>query len=225
MSLALGMRQCLGLFLPPMTHDLGLTASDFTVAIAAQNIAWGVSQAPIGAVADKWGLRPVMLYGAALYVVAMVIMAFAGGVPMLALSGILIGVSIACTGSSLAMTATARAVSPARRSMLLGVVAAFSSVGTLVIAPLLQSMLERWDWRVGAALFIVLALVMLPAAFMAGAVDRVPQPVEKGTGMGMGQVVGLALRNRRFVVLGCTYFVCGLQLIFVNTHLPNYLAI
>ena len=123
MSLALGMRQCLGLFLPPMTHDLGLTASDYTIAIAAQNIAWGVSQAPLGAVADKRGLRPVMLFGAALYVVAMVIMAFAGGVPMLALSGVLMGVSIACTGSSLAMTATARAVSPARRSMLLGVVA------------------------------------------------------------------------------------------------------
>ena len=225
MSLALGMRQCLGLFLPPMTHDLGLTASDYTIAIAAQNIAWGVSQAPLGAVADKRGLRPVMLFGAALYVVAMVIMAFASGVPMLALSGILMGVSIACTGSSLAMTATARAVSPARRSMLLGVVAAFSSVGTLVIAPLLQFMLERWDWRVGAALFVVLALAMLPAAFMAGAVDLVPQPVEKSAGMGMGEVVGLALRNRRFVVLGCTYFVCGLQLIFVNTHLPNYLAI
>jgi predicted MFS family arabinose efflux permease len=225
MSLALGMRQCLGLFLPPMTHDLGLTASDYTIAIAAQNVAWGVSQAPLGAVADKCGLRPVMLSGAALYVVAMVIMGFAGGVPMLALSGVLMGVSIACTGSSLAMTATARAVSPARRSMLLGVVAAFSSVGTLVIAPLLQFMLERWDWRVGAALFIVLALVMVPAAFMAGAVDLVPQPVQKRAGMGMGEVVGLALRNRRFVVLGCTYFVCGLQLIFVNTHLPNYLAI
>jgi predicted MFS family arabinose efflux permease len=225
MSLALGMRQCLGLFLPPMTHDLGLTASDYTLAIAAQNIAWGVSQAPLGAVADKWGLRPVMLFGAALYVVAMVIMAFAGGVPTLALSGVLMGVSIACTGSSLAMTATARAVSPARRSMLLGVVAAFSSVGTLVIAPLLQFMLERWDWRLGAALFVVLALVMVPAAFMAGAVDLVPQPVEKRAPMSMGEVVGLALRNRRFVVLGCTYFVCGLQLIFVNTHLPNYLAI
>ena len=61
------------------------------------------------------------------------------------------------------MTATARAVSPARRSFLLGVVAAFSSVGTLVIAPLLQYMLEHWDWRVGAALFVVLAIAMLPA--------------------------------------------------------------
>ena len=223
MSLALGMRQCLGLFLPPMTHDLGLTASDFTIAIAAQNIAWGVSQAPIGAVADKRGIRPVMLAGATLYVVAMVTMAFASGVQMLALSGFLMGVAIACTGSSLAMTATARAVSPARRSVLLGVVAAFSSVGTLAIAPLLQFMLERWDWRVGAALFIVLALAMLPATFMAGAVDRIPQPVEQRAGM--AEVVGLALRNRRFVVLGCTYFVCGLQLIFLNTHLPNYLAI
>ena len=92
-----------------------------------------------------------------------------------------------------------------------------------MIAPLLQFMLERWDWRVGAALFIVLALAMLPAASMAGAVDRIPQPVE--TRAGMGEVISLALRNRRFVVLGCTYFVCGLQLIFVNTHLPNYLAI
>jgi MFS family permease len=223
MSLAMGMRQCLGLFLPPVTSDLGLTAADYTFAIAVQNVAWGVSQAPLGAVADKWGLRPVLLSGAMLYVVAMVVMAFAAGVPMLTASGILIGVAIACTGSSLAMTATARAASPARRSMLLGVVGAFSSVGTLVIAPLLQFMLARWDWRVGVALFIVLALAMLPAAFMAGAVDRIPQPVEKRAGM--GEVVGLALCNRRFVVLCCTYFVCGLQLIFVNTHLPNYLAL
>jgi MFS family permease len=223
MSLAIGMRQCLGLFLPPVTLGLGLTASDYTFAIAAQNVAWGVSQAPIGAVADKWGLRPVLLFGAALYVVAMVILAFAGGTPMLTLSGILTGVSIACTGSSLAMTATARAVSPARRSMLLGIVGAFSSIGTLMIAPVLEFMLERWDWRVGAVLFILLALAMVPAAFMAGAVDRIPHPIEERAGM--GEVVGLALRNRRFVVLCCTYFVCGLQLIFLNTHLPNYLAL
>lgn len=223
MSLAMGMRQCLGLFLPPVTHDLGLTASDYTFAIAIQNIAWGVSQAPLGAVADRIGLRPVLMSGAALYVVAMVVMAVAHGVPMLTLSGILIGIAIACTGSSLAMTATARAVSAVRRSMMLGVVGAFSSVGTLVIAPALQFMLARWDWRVGVALFVLLALAMVPAAFMAGAVDRMPQPAEKRAGM--GEVVGLALSNRRFVVLCCTYFVCGLQLIFVNTHLPNYLAL
>src|SRR5215217_137544 len=83
MSLAMGMRQCLGLFLRPVTSDLGLTAADYTFAVAVQNVAWGVSQAPLGAVADKWGLRPVVLSGARLYVVAMVVMAFAAGVPML----------------------------------------------------------------------------------------------------------------------------------------------
>ena len=91
--------------------------------------------------------------------------------------------------------ATARAVSPTRRSMLLGVVGAFSSVGTLVIAPLLQFMLERWDWRVGVALFVGLALAMIPAALMAGAVDRLPPPAAKRAGRGEG--IGLARAHRR----------------------------
>jgi len=223
MSLAMGMRQCLGLFLPPVTHDLGLTASDYTFAIAIQNIAWGLAQAPLGAVADRVGLKPVLMSGAALYVCAMLVMIMAHGVPMLVLAGAMIGVSVACTGSSLAMTATARAVTPERRSVMLGVVGAFSSVGTLVIAPGLQFMLARWDWRIGVALFVILAAAMIPAAFMAGSVDRIPQPIQKRASM--REVVGIALGNRRFVVLCCTYFVCGLQLIFINTHLPNYLAL
>jgi MFS family permease len=132
-----------------VTHELGLTAAGYTFGIAAQNIAWGIAQTPVGAVADRLGLRPVLLAGAALYIAAMLVMAFAGGVPALTLSGVLTGIAVACTGSSLAMTATARAVSAGRRSLMLGIVDAFSSVGTLVIAPMVQFMLNRWDWRVG----------------------------------------------------------------------------
>ncbi|MGD0431542.1 MAG: MFS transporter [Acetobacteraceae bacterium] len=223
MSIAMGMRQCLGLFLRPVTQDLGLTAADFTFAIAVQNIAWGVCQAPIGALADKWGIRPVLVAGAAVYVAAMAIMAAATGTAMLVASGALVGVAVACTGSSLAMTAAARSASPERRSMILGVVSAFSSVGTLVVAPLLQFMLARWDWRFGVGLFVALALAIIPMALMAGSVDRMPQPAEKRADM--GDVIRVALKSRPFVVLCCTYFVCGLQLIFVSTHLPNYLAI
>src|SRR5215475_11239757 len=76
MSLAIGMRQCLGLFLPPVTHGLGITAAEYTFGIAAQNVAWGVAQAPVGAVADKLGLRPVLLSGALLYIAAMLVMGF-----------------------------------------------------------------------------------------------------------------------------------------------------
>lgn len=223
MSLAMGMRQCLGLFLPPMTQALALSASDFTFAIAIQNVVWGIVQAPLGTVADRWGLRPVMVLGAVAYVGAMAIMAAATGLWMLVLAQILIGIGIACTGSSLAMTATARAVSPERRSVILGIVGAFSSVGTLVIAPILQALLGAWDWRWGGVLFVLLAVAMVPAAMITGQVDRVPQPSAQRTSA--TGVVGEALRNRRYVVLCCTHFVCGLQLIFVNTHLPNYLAL
>lgn len=223
MSLAMGMRQCLGLFLPPMTQSLALSASDFTFAIAVQNIVWGLAQAPLGAVADRWGLRSVMVLGAIAYVAAMAVMTATTGLWTLVLAQTLIGVGIACTGSSLAMTATARAASPERRSVILGIVGAFSSVGTLVIAPALQALLGAWDWRWGGVLFVLLAAAMVPAAMVTGRVDRVPQPpMQRGSAL---EAIGEALGNRRFVVLCATHFVCGLQLIFLNTHLPNYLAL
>ena len=223
MSIGMGMRQSLGLFLPPVTHDLAIKAADFTFAIAVQNIAWGLSQAPVGAIADKWGLRPAMLAGGVIYVIGMLVMLSAGGAATLAVSGGLIGIALSCTASSLAMTASARAVSPERRSMILGAVGACSSVGTLVIAPSTQFLLARWDWHLGAAFFLLLAVAMLPAAYLAGGVDRMPRHTEKRATM--REVVGDAVRNRRYLVMSGAYFVCGLQLIFLTTHLPNYLAI
>jgi predicted MFS family arabinose efflux permease len=223
MSIGMGMRQSLGLFLPPVTHDLAIRAADFTFAVAIQNVVWGLAQAPAGAFADKYGLRPAMLAGAVVYVMGMLVMLSAGGAAALVVSGGLVGVALACTASSLAMTAAARAVSPERRSVVLGAVGACSSVGTLVVAPSLQFMLARWDWRVGAVFFVLLAVAMLPAAFMAGAVDRMPHPAEHRATM--REVVGQAFRSRRYLVMTCAYFVCGLQLVFLTTHLPNYLAI
>ena len=223
MSIGMGMRQSLGLFLPPVTHDLALRASDFTFAVAIQNIAWGLFQAPVGAIADKYGLRPAMMTGGVLYILGLLIMLTAGCSTSLAVSGAFIGMALACTASSLAMTASARAVGPERRSQVLGLVGACSSVGTLVIAPSVQAMLARWDWHFGTVFFIVLAALMLPAAFFAGSVDQIPRGDDRR--VAMKEVVGSAFRNRRFLIMSTSYFVCGLQLIFLTTHLPNYLAV
>src|SRR4029077_4005107 len=113
LSLGMGLRQSFGLFLTPITQDLALTAADFTLAIAVQNIVWGISQAPIGAIADRFGLRATMMAGAAIYVIGLAVMAAAQGTPALIISGVLIGVALSCVASSLAMTAVARAVSGA----------------------------------------------------------------------------------------------------------------
>lgn len=223
MSIGMGMRQSLGLFLPPVTHDLALKAADFTFAVAVQNVAWGLFQAPVGAIADKWGLRPAMLAGGVLYIIGMLVMLSAQSAAALAVSGGLVGMALACTASSLAMTASARAVSPERRSQILGLVGACSSLGTLLVAPSLQFLLARWHWHVGVIFFIILAAAMLPAAFCAGAVDRMPRHEERR--VTMREVLGTAFRSRRYLVMSCAYFVCGLQLVFLTTHLPNYLAI
>ena len=97
------------------------------------------------------------------------------------------------------------------------------SLGTLVIAPMTQATLSGMGWRVGVALFVVLTLsLMLPAAFMAGGADKLP--ARSGGGVSMKEVLGQAARHRGFLVMSGAYFVCGLQLVFLTTHLPTYLA-
>ena len=223
LSLGMGLRQSFGLFLTPVTRDLALTAADFTLAIAVQNIVWGISQAPVGAIADRFGLRATMMAGAAIYVIGLAVMAAAQGTPALIISGMLIGVALSCVASSLAMTAVARAVSDERRSQTLGMVAAAGSLGTLLIPLATQALLARQAWQIGALFFLALAAAMLPAAFWAGGADRMPRRgLAKTT---MREVLRQAARHRPFLVMSGAYFVCGLNLVFLATHLPTYLAI
>jgi MFS family permease len=223
LTLGMGMRQSFGLFLGPVTHDLALTAADFTLAIAIQNIVWGLSQAFVGAIADRFGLRITMMAGAALYVIGLGIMAAAQGELALIVSGGLVGIALSCTATSLAMSACARAVSAERRSMTLGLVSAAGSIGTLVVPIVTQALLAREPWQIGMLFFVLLAVAMLPAAFWSGGADKIPAHSTASTSM--REVLGQAVRNRPFLVMSGAYFVCGLNLMFVSTHLPAYLAI
>jgi MFS family permease len=223
LSLGMGLRQSLGLFLTPVTHDLALSAASFTLAIAIQNIVWGVSQAPIGAIADRFGLRVTMLAGAVIYVIGLIVMAGAQGAAALILSGALIGIALSCTASSLVMTACARAVSERSRSKVLGIVSAAGSLGTLAIPIGTQSIPAHQAWQIGVLFFVLLAIAMLPAGFLAGGADQLPS--RTASRMTMRAVLGQAARHRPFLVMSGAYFVCGLNLVFLTTHLPTYLAI
>jgi MFS family permease len=222
LTLGMGIRQSLGLFLTPVTQDLALTAADFTLTLAIQNVVWGLSQAFVGATADRFGLRITMMVGAAIYVLGLGVMAAAQGVFALIVSGGLIGVALSCTATSLGMTACVRAVSEARRSTTLGLVAAAGSLGTVVMPLATQALLAHEPWQIAVLLFVVMAIVMLPAAFLAGGADKMPARSTATTSM--REVLGQAMRNRQFLVMSGADFVCGLNLIFLTTHLPAYLA-
>ncbi|HEY8581036.1 MAG TPA: MFS transporter [Beijerinckiaceae bacterium] len=224
LTIGMGIRQSFGLFLAPVTKDLGILASEFTLALAVQNVVWGLAQAFVGALADRYGLRITMVFGATIYVAGLGVMLGAQGVTALLASGSLIGVALACTATSLSVSACARAVSPARRSMTLGVVSAVGSLGTLIGPLATQAILVRETWQTGIFFFVVLSLAMIPAAFFAGAADKIPQPGNAARAS-MGDVLGSAMRNRQYLVMSGAYFVCGLNLMFLTTHLPSYLAL
>ncbi len=227
LSLAMGLRQSLGLFMPELTKDIGISVSDFTLAIAMQNLVWGVLQPLAGALAVRWGFRPLMLGGSLLYLLGLIVLAGAHGTLGVILgAGLAIGASMACTGPALAMAAASRPVSVALRSAVLGAVSAAGSLGALLSAPIGQALNQAHGWRAGLWGFALIALVMLPAAWYAGKVDRVPLPPSPGKlDQSAGAALGTALKHAPFMILAAAYFVCGMQLIFLTTHLPSYLAI
>jgi predicted MFS family arabinose efflux permease len=228
LSLSMGLRQSLGIFLQPITHDVGISVSDFTLAIAVQNLAWGFLQPFAGAFTVRFGFRPIMMAGAALYIAGLALMAGAQGfLGVMIGAGVLIGMSLACTASAIAMSVAARAVPTTVRSTVLGIVSAAGSLGALLSAPMGQILNEDYGWRIGLVSFVVLSLALLPAAWFAGKADRIPLPAaaDQIGNTSASVAAKTAFGNASFVVMACAYFVCGMQLVFITTHLPSYLAI
>src|SRR5262245_52046597 len=227
-AMSMGLRQSLGLVMPPLTRDIAISVSEFTLALAVQNLVWGILQPLTGAVVGRIGFRPVMLIGAALYCAGLLVLAAARGLPAVMLGGgVLIGMALACTASAVALAVASRAVSAVTRSLVLGLITGAGSLGAVVSAPIGQMLLGAFGWRAEVLGFFALALAMLPAAWFAGLVDKVALPrsnVDQGD-MSIGVALRTAMTTPPFLVMAGAYFVCGLQLLFITTHLPFYLAI
>lgn len=229
LTLSMGLRQSLGIFMQPLTHDIGISISHFTLALAVQNLAWGFLQPVAGAMTVRYGFRPIMVVGALAYIAGLVLMTTAHGLVAIMIgAGVLIGLSLACTANAIAMSVSARAVPETVRSTVLGMVSAAGSLGALLSAPIGQMLNEGFGWRVGLAGFVILSIFMIPAALYAGRVDKIPLPKPAADDIGNATAATAgktAFGNAAFVVMTCAYMVCGMQLVFLTTHLPSYLAI
>jgi predicted MFS family arabinose efflux permease len=229
LTLSMGLRQSLGLFMQPLTQDIRISVSDFTLALAVQNLAWGFLQPFAGALTVRYGFRAIMVAGSLLYVAGLALMAGANGfLSVMIGGGVLIGMSLACTAAAIAMSVAARAVPASVRSMVLGLVSGAGSLGALLSAPIGQMLNEGYGWRMGLIGFVVLSLLMIPAAWYAGRVDKIPLPKpadDEIDNSSASVATRIAFSNASFVVMTGAYFVCGMQLVFLTTHLPSYLAI
>ena len=231
LTMSMGMRQSFGLFVLPVTQDLGISVADFTLAIAIQNFTWGLTQPLIGAFADRFGCRMMCILGSLLYAAGLGVTMMAEGPIALWIGlGVMVGLALACTGLSLALAASARAVSALKRSVTLGTISAAGSIGTFIAAPLAQGLIDSDGWLIAMVGFLGLCVVMIPAAFFTGAGDKTQQRMEKvstdsDAGMSLKQVLAEAWQHKGYVTMAVAYFVCGLQLIFIAAHLPAYLEI
>ena len=226
LSLAMGMRQSWGLFQPHMIRDIGITAADFSLAIAIQNIVWGITQPFVGMFADRHGIRPVVLAGVTIYALGIVISILAHSVLVFTFgAGICIGLALSCTASNIAMNVTARTATPAKRMVAMGTVSAIGSLGLTIASPLAQTLITTSGWQVAMVGFLALVVVMVPAAFFAGGADKIETEASTGVPQSVSQAVREAMGHSGYVVLAVAFFVCGLQLVFITTHLPTYLAI
>jgi predicted MFS family arabinose efflux permease len=227
LSLSMGVRQSLGLVMPPLTRDIAISVTEFTLALSVQNLAWGLLQPMAGALVVRIGFRPVMFAGATFYCAGLMLLATAQGLTAVMIGGgVLIGTALACTASAIAMAVASRAVPATLRSLVLGFLTGAGSLGALVSAPLGQTLAVAFGWRAEVLGFFVLTLAMLPAAWFAGRVDKVAlPPAADRSDASARAALATALATAPFLVMTAAYFVCGLQLLFITTHLPSYLAI
>src|SRR6267142_1747387 len=224
-SLCMGLRQSLGLFMRPMTLDLGISAATFGFSIALQNIVWGVSQPFVGALADRHGARPVLIVTALIYAAGLLLMAFSKGVPGgLEVAGFMVGIGTAGAGFGVLMGTISRATPPEKRSQTIGIVAAAGSLGTMVLAPVGGWLIDGFGWKAAMVAFAAIAASM--------ALLSIPireQPAVGGSSseikLNLGEALREAMGHRGYLFMTLAFFACGFQLVFITTHLPAYLQL
>ena len=220
--LGFGARSTFGLFLEPMTVARGWDRETFALALAIQNLVWGVALPFAGALSDRFGPSRVLALGAAVYAAGMWGMTTAESAGALFLAaGVLVGVGVAFTAFSIALAAMAQVVGPSRRSLALGLGTAAGSSGQVVFSPLGQAFISAWGWQAALLFLAASVLVIAPLAFVLPG-----SPAGGGEGRAPGQSLTGALReafgHRGYALLTTGFFVCGFHVAFITVHFPAY---
>lgn len=223
LSLAMGVRHGFGFWLQPVSQQHGWTRDTFSLAMALQNLMWGVFGPLSGMAADRFGAARVVLFGALLYMGGLLWMAMADAAPVFVLgSGVLIGAAMSCTAFGALSGIVGRTAAVAQRSWAFGILGAAGSFGQFAMVPVEQQLITSAGWQ-GAfyLLAAVVVLVMMPLAFMLR--EPVSAPVAHGAQQSVLHATREAFAHRPFQLLVAGYFVCGFQVVFIGVHLPAYL--
>lgn len=222
LTISLGVRHNFGLYLQPMTMDLGIGRETFAVAIALQNLIYGVAQPFTGMIADRYGTARVLIGGTLLYGLGLLLMSHATTGWELNLSaGLLIGAGLSCSGFSIVYGVIGRAFPAEKRTAALGVAGAAGSFGQFVMLPYGQFLINAMGWH--AALVVLAFTVMAVVPLSSALVEDKQAQAHQFQKQSIREALREAFAHRGYVLLCLGYTVCGFQLLFISVHFPAYL--
>ena len=224
-SVGMGIRQSFGLFLLPISDVLGEGRTLFSLAIALQNLTWGLAAPVFGAMADKYGPARVCVAGGLFYMAGLLLMAGFMSPTTLIIGQLLVGMALASAGMSVALGAVAKVAPKEKIGIALGLVTAIGSFGQFMMLPFSQNLLTNFGWQLA---YIVLAVCIAVVTIFSFGL-RVPKgerasSVELADAITAKQALSTAFKDKNYLLLTTGFFVCGLHVAFIATHLPTYIS-
>jgi MFS family permease len=221
LMLGFAIRASFGVFQIPIGDEFGWARAEFSLAIAIQNLAWGIGQPLFGAVAERLGDRKAIVAGALMYSAGLLLTAFAITPGQMQLLEILVGFGIAGTGFGVVLAIVGRAASAENRSMALGIATAAGSAGQVFGAPVAEWLLQSYSWQ---EVFIIFSVVVLGTLFALPFI-RSPRVASKAElEESMGVVLTRAFKDPSFTLIFLGFFSCGYQLAFITAHFPAFVT-
>ena len=212
-----GIRGSFGVFQIPIENEFQWLRVEFSLAIAIQNLGWGIGAPIFGALGEKFGDKKMIIVGALCYVSGLIVSTFAQSPLTHQFLELLIGFGIAGTGMGMILAVVGRASSEKNRSMALGIVTAAGSIGQMVGAPLAQTLVDLYGWK---QVFIIFALSIILVMFAVPLLKETKISTKKEIEVSLKKVLGNAFKDPNFSMIFLGFFACGYQLAFVSAHFP-----
>jgi MFS family permease len=223
-AMTFGPRSAMGFFQLPMLAEKGWDRTTFGLAMAIQNLFWGLSLPFFGAIADRYGTWRVLALGGVIYAAGLTLMATATSPTLLHIGGgVLVGLGVAAGSFSIVLAAFARHTPPEKRSIVFGIGTAAGSAGMFLFAPISQGLIDAFGWS-DTLIYMAIAMLVIPvlAAPLAGSSHS--HDGKASLQQGVGEALKEALGHSSYVLLVSGFFVCGFQVAFITAHFPAYIG-
>ena len=223
--LSFGPRSSLGFFVQPMSWEFSWGRDVFGLALAVQNLLWGLGQPIAGAIADRFGVMRVICVGAVLYAGGLFMMRYAATPLSLNVgAGVLIGFGLSGCSFNLVLSAFSKLLPPERRGVAVGAGTAAGSFGQFLFAPFGVAMIDNFGWQTALTVFAGLMLLIIPLSLALATPPATSTNVSAADQQSFKTALAEAFGHRSYVLLVLGYFTCGFQLAFITVHLPAYLV-